>query len=146
MRRRRIQVVVEFLDVLAVIAFAVGQAEKPLLEDGITFVPQGEREAQRLFGVGESGDAVLTPSIGAAACVIVRKIVPGIAMRTVVFAYGAPLALAQVGPPFLPGGGLRRAFRQPASFDVHGLSPRRRGGRSKTRGGLLPFAVDFRVH
>jgi len=146
MRRCCIQVVIEFLDVLAVIAFAVGQAEQALLEDGISLVPQGERQAQLLLGIGESGNAVFAPSIGAAACVVVRKIVPGIAMRTVVLAHGAPLALTEVWPPSLPRGGFRRAFRKPAAFDVHALNLRRYGGRSRSRGRQIQFAVDFRIH
>ena len=54
MRRRAVEVEVVFLDVLAVIAFAVGQAEQPFLEDGILAVPQGQREAEPLLIVGDA--------------------------------------------------------------------------------------------
>ena len=50
----------------------------------------------------DAGDAVLAPAIGAAAGVVVREVVPGVAVRAVVLAHRAPLALAQVRPPRLP--------------------------------------------
>src|ERR1700686_3916552 len=112
MRRRGIEVVVEFLHVLAVIALAVVQAEQPLLEDGIAGIPQRQREAQTLLAVRHAGDAVLAPAIGAAARVMVRKVVPGVAMRTVVLADRAPLALGQIRTPLLPALAGRKARRE----------------------------------
>src|SRR5271156_662512 len=122
MRRRRIQVVVELLHVLAVIALAVGQAEQPLLEDWVTGVPQRETQAQPLPQIGNSGDAVLTPAIGATAGVIVRKVLPGVAVRTVVLADRAPLALGQVRAPLLPAltfGKVRSEARMLGARMVH---------------------------
>ena len=66
-RRRGVEVVVELLHVLAVVALAVGQAEQALLEDRIAAVPQRQRQAQPLLVVADAGDAVLAPAIGAAA-------------------------------------------------------------------------------
>ena len=43
-RRRRVEVVVELLHVLAMIAFAVRQAEQALLEDRVAAVPQRQRQ------------------------------------------------------------------------------------------------------
>ena len=63
--RRAVEVEVVFLDVLAVVAFAVGQAEQPLLQDGVLAVPQGQREAEPLPVVGEACQAVLAPAVGA---------------------------------------------------------------------------------
>ena len=62
----------------------------------------GEREAEPHLVVAEAGDAVLAPAIGAGAGLVVGKAVPGVAVRAVVLANGAPLALAEVGPPLPP--------------------------------------------
>src|SRR5262245_42741817 len=113
MRGRRVEVVVAFLDVFAVIAFAVRQTEQTLLEDRIARVPHREAEAQSLLIVAESGDAVFAPTIGAAARMIVGEVVPGIAMRAVVLPHRAPLPLGQVRPPSLPSS---IGCRQPHMF------------------------------
>ena len=70
-RRRAVEVEVVLLDVLAVVALAVGQAEQPLLEDRVLAVPQGQREAEPLLVVGDAGQAVLAPAIGARAGLVV---------------------------------------------------------------------------
>jgi hypothetical protein len=93
-RRRRVEVVVILLDVFAVVALVAGESKEPLLEDGILLVPQRDAQAQVLIAVTESTEAVLVPAIGAAPRVIVREVVPRLAGRTVVFADGAPGALA----------------------------------------------------
>ena len=49
MGRRAIEVEVVLFDVLAVVAFAVGQAEQSLLEYWILAVPQTHAEAEHLF-------------------------------------------------------------------------------------------------
>ena len=51
--RRGVEVEVVLLDVLAVVALAVGQAEQPFLQDGVPPVPQREREAEALLVVGD---------------------------------------------------------------------------------------------
>ena len=109
MGRRAVEVEVVLLDVLAVVALAVGQAEEPLLEDRVLAVPQGQGEAEPLLVVGDAGDAVLAPAIGARAGLVVGEVVPGVAVLAVVLAHGAPLALAEVRPPLLPGSLLSRA-------------------------------------
>src|SRR5580658_6698083 len=102
MGRGGIQVVVELFDVLAVIALFAGQAEQPLLEDRIAPVPQCQPQAQALPQVAKTGQTILAPAVGAAARVLMRKVFPRIAVRTVVLAYRGPLALGQIGAPFLP--------------------------------------------
>ena len=47
-RRRAVQVEPVLLDVLAVVALPVGEAEHPLLEDRVGAVPQRQRQAQPL--------------------------------------------------------------------------------------------------
>jgi len=54
-----------FLDILAVVALAVGQPEHPLLDDGVTPVPEREGEVQAVELVRDTGHAVLVPAIGA---------------------------------------------------------------------------------
>ena len=113
-RRRGVEVVVELLDVLAVVALAVGQAEEALLEDRVAAVPQGQRQAEALLVVADAGEAVLAPAVGAAAGVVVREVVPGVAVGAVVLADGAPLPLAQVRPPAPPRLLAETVFFQPA--------------------------------
>jgi hypothetical protein len=45
------------------------------------------------------------PEIGTRACLIVSKVVPGVAAFAIVLAHGAPLAFTEVGSPALPGHG-----------------------------------------
>ena len=52
--RQVVDVEVVLLDVLAVVALGVGQAEEPLLEDRVVLVPQREREAQPLLVVADA--------------------------------------------------------------------------------------------
>src|SRR5580700_1218218 len=94
-----IEVVVVFLDVLTVVAFAIGETEKPLFQDRVFFVPQGEGEAQPLLLVADSGQAIFAPAIRAAASVVMGKVVPCIASRGIVFTYRSPLAFTEVRSP-----------------------------------------------
>ncbi len=101
--RRRVEVEVVLLDVLAVVPLAVGEAERALLEDGVPLVPEGEGEAQALLVVGDPAEAVLAPPVGPGAGLVVREVVPGVAVRAVVLADRPPLPLAEVRAPLLPG-------------------------------------------
>ena len=65
-------------------------------------IPQGQGQTQTLLGVGYARDSVFPPAVCAAARVIVREVVPRIAVRAVVLAHGSPLPLRQVWTPFLP--------------------------------------------
>jgi hypothetical protein len=51
--------------VLPVIAFAVGQAEQTLLEDRVLAVPERQGKAELLLIVGDAGQAILAPAVGA---------------------------------------------------------------------------------
>jgi len=72
-RRRRIDIVVEFFRVLAVISFAIREAENALFQNGIVSVPERERQAQALLVVANPGDTILSPAISATACVSCGK-------------------------------------------------------------------------
>ena len=102
-RRRAVEVEPVLLDVLAVVALAVGEAEHPLLEDRVGAVPERQRQAQPLALVADPGDPVLAPAVRARARVVVGEVVPRVAVVAVVLAHRAPLALAQVRAPRLPG-------------------------------------------
>ena len=119
-----VEVEVVLLHVLAVIALAVGEAEQALLEDRVLAVPERERQADPLLVVRDSRDAVLAPAVGARACVVVGKVVPGVAVVAVVLTDGAPLALAQVGAPLLPGSLPAPRLFEALAFGGHPSPPR----------------------
>ena len=67
----RVEVVVEFLDTLAVIDLGAGQAEAPFLQDRIATVPEGETEAEAAFAIRVVEESVFAPAVGPAARVVV---------------------------------------------------------------------------
>ena len=113
MARQRVQVPPVLLDVLAMIALRPGQPERALFEDRIPPVPQRQPQAQPLLDVTESGQAVLAPPVGPRPGLVVRQIVPRVAVRAVVLPHRAPLALAYVRPPPVPFAGLPQSVFQP---------------------------------
>ena len=128
-RRRAVDVEVVLLHVLAVVALAVGESEEALLQDRVALVPQRQRKAQPLLVVADSAETVLAPLVGAGARLVVREVIPRVAVFAVILADRAPLPLAQVGSPFLPGD-LRLArlvqallFRHILDWSIHGLPP-----------------------
>ncbi len=129
MRRRAVKVEVILLDVFAMIALAVGQPVQALLDDRVSAVPQRERKAQDAMIIGNAGQTVLAPAIGARARLVVGEIIPGVAILAVVLTYRSPLALAQVGAPLFPRHRGLAAFPQPPVL--------RAGGRSGVRGTLI---------
>jgi hypothetical protein len=61
----RVEVVVELLHVLAVIALLVRHAEEALLEDGVLAIPERDGEADPLRLVAHACEAVFPPAVGA---------------------------------------------------------------------------------
>src|SRR5512136_521891 len=102
MGRRRVEIEVIFLDVLAVVPLAVRQPEQALLEDRVPAVPEGQGEAEALLVVGDPRQAILAPAIGPGTRLIMGEEVPGVSRIAVVFADRPPLALAQVRSPLPP--------------------------------------------
>ena len=94
-----VEVEVVLLDILTVVALAVGQAEQALLENWVAAVPQREGKAQTLFLIADAGDAVLAPVIGARASLIMVEVAPCVTALAVVLPDGTPLTLAQIRPP-----------------------------------------------
>jgi hypothetical protein len=116
MGRGAVQVKVVLFDVLAVVAFTVGQAEAALLENGILAIPERQGEAELLLVVGEAGDAVFPPAVGPGAGLVMGEEVPGIAVVALILPHRTPLALAQVWAPLFP-----RRFAVSTLFQPHGL-------------------------
>src|SRR5262245_36987093 len=52
---------------------------------------------------------------------IVGEEIPGVSVGAVVFSYGAPLAFAQIGAPFLPCRTLKSVFLESLFFGWHRL-------------------------
>ena len=104
-RRGAVQVEPVLLDVLPMIALAVGQPEHPLLENRVGAVPQRQRQAQPLAIVTDAGDPILAPPISARARLVVGEVVPCISTAAVVLAHRPPLALAEIRAPRLPRSG-----------------------------------------
>src|SRR5581483_10509118 len=100
--RQGVEVEVALLHVLAVIALRPREPEEPLLQDGIALVLQREREAEPALAVRKAEEPVLAPAVGAAAGVVVGKVLPARDVSRVVLADRAPLALGEVGAPALP--------------------------------------------
>jgi hypothetical protein len=119
--RRRVEVVVVLLDVLAVVALGVGESEEALLQDRVGAVPQRQREAEPTVVVGESREAVLAPPIGARARLIMAEVGPGVAVLAVVLADGAPLSLAEIRPYLRYG--VRLALLSTFLLDCHRAGP-----------------------
>ena len=106
-RRRGVEVVVQFLHVLAVVAVLVWQAEESLLQDRVLPVPERKREAEELHVVADAGEAVFAPAIRAAVCVPEGEVRPRVTGGRIVLAHGAPLAVGEVWPPPPPRGEVR---------------------------------------
>ena len=103
-----VEIEVVFLDVLAVVALAIGQAEEPLLQDRIPAIPKRDREAELLLVIGNSGQTIFSPAVGAGTRLVMTEVVPRIPVLAVVFAYCSPLPFAEIGSPFLPRGSVSR--------------------------------------
>src|SRR5262245_31128526 len=134
--RRGIEVEVVLLHVLAMVSLGPGEPEQSLLEDRVTAVPERDGEAQPLVVVADPPEAVLTPSIRARPRVIVRQVVPGRPVATVVFAHGSPLALAEIRPPASPVHGAPRRLVDANLFSewlCHGVSGRAPPPRARRR-------------
>ena len=107
-----VQVPPVFLDVLTVVALRAGQAEWPFFQDRVAAIPQRQAQAEALLDIAEAGQGVLAPPVGTRPGVVVREIVPGLAVGAVVLADRAPLTLADVGPPPVPVARLAQSFLQ----------------------------------
>ena len=85
------------------VRLAVGEPEEAFLEDGVTLVPKGEGKAQALLVIRYPAETVLAPTIGARAGLVVAEVGPCVSVLAIILADRAPLPLAQVRSPLLPG-------------------------------------------
>jgi hypothetical protein len=108
MTGHRVQVPSVLLDVLTVITLRVREAERPLLQDRVPPVPQRQGQPQPLLDVAEPGQPVLPPPVGPRPGVVVRQVVPRVAVGAVVLPDRALLPLADVRPPPVPVAGLQQ--------------------------------------
>ena len=104
-----IEVVVKFFYILAMVSLRVGYAKETLFNNGVVRVPQRYGKAQALLIIADAANPIFAPAVGFAAGHIVGDVVPRIAIGAVVFAHGAPLSVAQIGPPKAPPGLPRQA-------------------------------------
>src|SRR5262249_57569304 len=65
-------------------------------------ITEGQSQADVVPVSGEAAQAVLVPTVGAAASMVVGEVVPCVSVGAVVLAHGAPCAFAQVGAPTPP--------------------------------------------
>src|SRR6185437_469887 len=83
-RGRRVEVVVALFHLLAVVAFWTGETEEPFLEDRIAAIPERQPEAEPALPVGDAEETILAPTVDPAARMVVREVVPAIAVGGVV--------------------------------------------------------------
>src|ERR1700676_1085299 len=119
MRRRGIQVVIELLDVLAMIGLIVGEAEETLLQNRVMAIPQRHRQAQVLLVVADACDRVLAPAIRPTPRLIVAEVFPGGATARIVFPHRSPLTFAEIGSPASPGRVWTPGLFDPKLFPGH---------------------------
>src|SRR6516164_8834947 len=89
MAGRAIEIKVVFFDVLSVISFLAGQSKGAFLQEGISPIPQGQCETQILVAIANSTKTVFAPPISTGTCMLVREIVPGVTVRTVVLSHSS---------------------------------------------------------
>jgi hypothetical protein len=80
MCRGRVEIIIKFFHVLAVVALMACDSKQTLFEDRILLVPEREPETETLVVVRYSCNPILAPSIGARTSVFVRKVTPSIAV------------------------------------------------------------------
>ena len=110
---QRVEVPPVLLRVLAVVALGPGQPEDPLLEDGVSAVPQRQGQAQALLHVAQPGEPVLVPAVRPRAGVVVRERRPRVTVGAVVLADRTPCPLGEVRPPLVPLAGVEQVALGP---------------------------------
>ena len=127
MRRRRVEVEVALLHILAMIALLVGEPEEALLQVGVLAIPEGERETKPALAVGDAQEPVLAPAVGTALGLLVGEILPAFLVGGVVLPHRPPLPFGKIRAPALPVLLAALVFGEPVGLGVG----RRRHGRRK---------------
>src|SRR6266404_1249798 len=102
------------------IALRSSHSKQSFLQDRVLTVPQRQPETKTAFAVGNAEQSIFSPPIGAAAGVIVRKIVPTVAPFGVILADRSPLPLREVWAPPFPILFAATVFRQALLFGQDG--------------------------
>jgi len=97
MARDVVEVVVQLLDILAMIPLVVAQSEQSFLQDPILPVPKGDGEAEVLEIVRYPCNPVFAPTVGAEMGVVEGEVPPCVPPFPVVLSNGSPLTLADIG-------------------------------------------------
>src|SRR5208283_4169051 len=87
---RGVEVIINLLHILAVVALVPTQTIEALFKNRITAVPEGQCKAQPLMVIADAEDTVLGPAVGTRTGVIVREELPCVAVGAVVFTDHAP--------------------------------------------------------
>ena len=90
------------LDVLAMVALGIRQAEQPLLQERVPLLPQGKGQAQPLLVIAAPGNAILTPPVRASPRLIMTELRPGVPAVAVIFPDRPPLTFTEIRPPGTP--------------------------------------------
>src|SRR5512140_711715 len=98
----RVEIKVVLLHIFPVVPFAIGQAKEALFEDRVFAVPESQGKAKMLSVIGNPCQPILSPSICPGSRLVMREVIPGIAVFTIVLAYGSPLPLGEIWPPLPP--------------------------------------------
>src|SRR5436305_10030064 len=117
-----VEIIVVFFDVFAVVALFSRQTKEALFEDGVPAIPQCQGETNLLVAVADSCQPVFSPAIHLGASLIMRQVVPGSAIGTVVFAHSSPRPLTQIRPPPLPINSTLLRLLKPLVFRCHNYS------------------------
>src|SRR5450631_505991 len=102
MGRCAVQVIIKFFHVFAVITLVTREAEISFLDHRVFFIPERNRETNKLLFITNTGNAFFTPAKCLASGHIMTYEFPGSSTGTVVFAYGTPLTIRNIGSPFFP--------------------------------------------
>src|SRR5262249_25106516 len=113
-----IEVEIVLLDVLTMVTFGVGQAEKTLLDDRVLFIPEGQGKAESLPVIAKAGKTVFPPLIGARAGLVMAEIAPCVPAVAIVLADCRPLTFAKIRSPHFPRSISGTSFAEPEGFGI----------------------------
>jgi hypothetical protein len=116
--RRRVEVVIELLDVFAVVALVIGESEEAFLENGIRAVPERQGKAEATVAIAPAEKSVFSPAVGASGGMLAGKAAPHVGVGGVILPDGSPLAFGEIGSPELPVGSIIRVPLQSPGFRI----------------------------
>jgi hypothetical protein len=85
---RRVKIVVELFDILAVVSLVACNTKETFFQNRVLAIPQGQPKAETLVVIRDTSQTVFTPSVCAGPRMLVREMAPGVAVCRVVLANG----------------------------------------------------------